>query len=348
MSVERAVVVRLPAATPGLAQLIRDIRSAEKRIAVADPGDRVDVIRYEALCTLLERLAHQHRADGAQVATLLLAPKQGPSFFTVADAPLLPAMVRPWLEVGDVVIELRLPFGPGATPTPPIGELRPPADVWQALDEQGNELDGTPAVAARFREELGAAVNGQPGAVLAPSDVANRVLTEGLRRFVGSTKQDMRVDVPVLYRDGSAGPAFPMRCLRWGRLPAGWREYRFAMLSIRHTEMDVEVDGAWLRNADISKPRPMGDTDRLAFEKSLTQFAALTRTEPALVYLYQTGLEPALVGIYRAVVMQLLERPGSLAVVPRYFRRQPDDAAGPTVAGYRQQATFAKGKPWIA
>ncbi|MCA1673889.1 MAG: hypothetical protein LC799_17370, partial [Actinobacteria bacterium] len=71
------------------------------------------------------------------------------------------------------------------------------------------------------------------------------------------------------------------------------------------------------------------------------------RTEPVLMYLYQTGLDAAVVGIYRAVVEHLLDLPGSLAVVPMYFRRQPSGRANADiVAGYEQQSVFAEGTLW--
>jgi hypothetical protein len=47
--------------------------------------------------------------------------------------------------------------------------------------------------------------------------------------------------------------------------------------------------------------------------------------------MYQTGLEPAIVGFYRAVAFHLLEFPRSIAVVPCY---------------YQSDHSFAEGTPW--
>lgn len=101
--------------------------------------------------------------------------------------------------------------------------------------------------------------------------------------------------------------------------PAGWRLLRFTLMSIRHVEMDTIVDGAWFRNSRLSRPRPAGLTDELAFETSLRQLEELRSWMPAVIHLYQTGLEPAIVGFYRAVVVHLMARPGTLAVVPHYY-----------------------------
>ena len=69
----------------------------------------------------------------------------------------------------------------------------------------------------------------------------------------------------------------------------------------------------------------------------------LCQDGPLTIYMYQTGLETAVLGFDRAVVMHLLEYPGSLAVVPMYFRRK---GRGPVVAGYTQETHFAGGTVW--
>jgi hypothetical protein len=119
---------------------------------------------------------------------------------------------------------------------------------------------------------------------------------------------------------------------------------RFSLLSIRHTEMDVEVDGAWLRNTDISRLRPAAESDELVFALSIEQLATLTREEPVTIFMYQTGLETAIVGFYRALTEHLLEQPKSVAVVPMYFRR--GHGGRRSVGGSEQESTFSPGKPW--
>jgi hypothetical protein len=74
----------------------------------------------------------------------------------------------------------------------------------------------------------------------------------------------------------------------------------------------------------------------------------MCKDEPAIIYLYQTGLDAAIVGIYRAVTERLLTLPGSVVVIPRYFRRQAPDAPGARrVGGYEQQSSFQESRnPW--
>ena len=128
--------------------------------------------------------------------------------------------------------------------------------------------------------------------------------------------------MPVEYRDGSrSAHPFPLRALPLkGQLPACSLELRFALLSIRHTEMDAVVDGAWLRNAEVSRPRPAGQTDDLVYDITRSQLAELCRGEAHVrLYLYQTGLETAVVGFYKALVDHLLSHPGSVSVQPMYY-----------------------------
>jgi hypothetical protein len=141
-------------------------------------------------------------------------------------------------------------------------------------------------------------------------------------------------------RDGSAGPPFPLRGTPLVESPGRpGRQLSFALLSIRHTEMDIEVDGAWLRNTVVSRVRPAGDTDRIVYELSLGQLRSLIKDGPVTIEMHQTGLETAVVGFYRAVITMFAElhhRPGSLVVVPKYFKSGADGGA----------PRFSEGTPW--
>lgn len=354
MSTERAFLVRLNPQDHGVAALVADIEGARRRIPKALAGDRVDIIRYEALSTRLETVARRKLLHSAAALEVPVLEREGDAVVdagALADFPDAADVIAEWMAAGDIAVEVRLALASGATPPPPtVGNpLRGAARAWTApLGRDGRPLTGDRAVAERFRQQLGDAVNEVPGAAMLPSGVSNRVLTEQLRAFVRNESRPP-CEVPVRYRDGSTGPAFPLRGVRLGdEVPENWRTYRFAMLSIRHTEMDVEVDGAWLRNTDISRPRPAGDTDRIAFESSRKQLNRLCAGGPVLVYLYQTGLDTAIVGFYRAVTERLMRHPQSLAVVPMYFRRLAQGASARVVAGYEQQGTFEQGEPWVA
>ncbi|MEQ3551765.1 hypothetical protein WIS52_14925 [Pseudonocardia nematodicida] len=351
MSREEAWLVRLPGA--GLEQLLLDIEAAAARVPLALPGDRTDVIRFEKLATELERralVALTSGAEAVQEPDLPQAPTARVFYRGANDEPPSSALAaaRPWFRSGDIAVEIRRPFGPGATAASPQANLRQPAKVWRAIGPRGVELTGSRAVEKRFHRQIETALDGDdPEAVIRPSGINNRVLTDGLRKYVERTGQPQR-RLPVVYRDGSRGPDFPLRCLplRGGTPPIEWLQYRFAMLSIRHTEMDAVVQGAWLRNADISQPRPIGETDILAYEQSLEQFARLTRDRPAVVYMYQTGLEAAVLGVYRAATQRMLDQPGRLAVVPMFYVAPRPTTAQETT--HIETANFTPGEVWWA
>ena len=106
------------------------------------------------------------------------------------------------------------------------------------------------------------------------------------------------------------------------------------MLSIRHLAMDKDVDMAWFRNREVSKARAFGETDQFCYEftKDLLE---QSRFEGNLrLFLYQTGLQPAVIGFYRALTEELYFRSNdspSLEVVPHFFKGK---------SGYRL------GRPW--
>lgn len=345
MSVERSVLVRLSGSPSALA-LCGDIEAARRRARKALPGDRADVVRFESLSTQLEREGIDAIRSGADRVEVPATNRLGLSFLGTEDLDELPeeaaAAARGWLNGGDLAVEVRNPFGLG--PTRWEGSTRldapPVAERWTA---PGNE-QGRRAVAVRFQGQLERVAGGRTGAVIAPSGVSNSVLTEGLRSYVAAAESAERIDAPVAYRDGSTARPFPLRALMLATDPPEARVLRFALLSIRHTEMDVEVDGAWLRNTEISRLRPAGETDELVYVQSRRQLAKLAEGEPATIFMYQTGLETAVMGFYRALTEHLIERPGSVAVVPMYFRRQRK--AIRSVAGAAQESTFARGTPW--
>jgi hypothetical protein len=155
--------------------------------------------------------------------------------------------------------------------------------------------------------------------------------------------------VPVVYRDGSkAEREFPFHCLDLTdrlRDPAELDlELRLTLLSIRHTEMDPVVDGAWLRNAEVSRPRPAAQTDDFVYHASIRQLESLTGRGAGKVrlHIFQTGLETAVVGFYRAVTEFLMEHPGSLEVVPRFYAA----GRGKPAAVPDEQAGFEAGDVW--
>jgi hypothetical protein len=366
MSAEQAQIVGLPDTAENRV-LIADINSAAARSRKAEPGDRLDIARFEALATRLEQLAVN---DPQAPRTAVAVPGQSAEVLLFGSdqrdwSPSLPAGVR--AAALDTVAAGRLPvlvLHP-LTEGDPVGGGDPVPAAGPATRWDSDGVGGRKAVEARFRAQLNGAAGAAGGdrVPISPSGIQNSVVTEALREFAGQVPGSVRVNAPVEYRDGSrSARAFPLRSLPLkDQLPAASLELRFALLSIRHTEMDAVVDGAWLRNAEVSRPRPAGQTDDLVYDITRAQLAELCRGQSHVrLYLYQTGLETAVVGFYKAVTDHLLGYPRSVSVQPMYYetprgpkpgQRNPEKrvkdqdrlSREPVV---EQGALFRKGTPW--
>lgn len=358
MSTEQSLLVAVPR-DGFVAELVGDAVSAARRAEKADPGDRTDVIRYEALCVRLEALAERSLAGGARFTEIdpELPVGAGYCFDDVIvrgdpnrlGARLPMTHAQQLADWGDqvTVVALRRALQIGDTTVPAeTREVPEPAEPWRA----DGDVAGSRAVEQRFRSqfdavlEAAAASRRTRGDAVNPSGVNNRIITQTLHEYVRGTPAT-RVDVAIAYRDGSrASHPFPLRCLPMSTdLPTtADLNLHLALLSIRHTEMDPVVDGAWLRNAEVSRPRPAALTDDFVFETSRAQLRELTRCgqKHLLLHIYQTGLDTAVVGFYRAVVVHLLEHPFTLSVVPMFF------SSACQGAGVVTQAPFRPGSPW--
>jgi len=330
MAVEHARVVGVER-TEQVERLLGDIAVAAERAERADAGDRDDIGRFERLCTQLEQFAlsgseESYNVDDAAGGAGVLAAALGRDGWQDQVTPEVRDAVLAVSARGRVPVLVVDPIAPGDRQRP-HQEVGPPsvADTWRS--EEGNH--GAAAVRERFEAQLRQAVTADStdSASFSPSGVGHEVVTRTLHRFVQAASGNTRRAVAVWYRDGSCAPSpFPLQALVLSE-SAGPADLvvRFALLSIRHTEMDPIVDGAWLRNNHISQPRKQSETDEIAFDISRTQLAELTVDKRCrvLLYLYQSGFEPAVVGFYRAVVEHLLEHPGSLAVQPMFHRSAP-------------------------
>lgn len=174
------------------------------------------------------------------------------------------------------------------------------------------------------------------------SNQPHNVITEVLHEFVYVPGEDYQdpVEIKVIYNDGSQGPNFPLQCIprrrktiedSFDKAP----QLRISLMSMRHLDMDRDVDVAWLRNRDVSKSRSLGDIDYYCFNQSGKQFAEIDEYENLKILLFHTGFQPAVIGFYRAFVYSLLEKQVSsprIVVVPKYYLRKQ---------GYKP------GKPWL-
>jgi hypothetical protein len=155
----------------------------------------------------------------------------------------------------------------------------------------------------------------------------HRELTEALHRVVYHPGPPTQMQVE--YGDGSRGKAFPVHVLslppdglKWVSGPA----LHLGTLTFRHVDYDDYVDLYLLRDRETRSLR----NDEIE-ERAYTRMQEVLR-DPRLagatcLRLYQTGLEPLVVGAYRALVDHLRQRPGRdqaspLIVQPVFFLRK--------------------------
>ncbi len=331
MSSERRVLVWIPDDVwqrefEGTARLAVQ---AKRRATKAAPGDRSEAQRYTGYCAEIERRAAQlllSRPDLLIGDSNLPTVSDGGSWWTdVSEAKA--ALSRDYGEVGRIetalsagggIVELYARGGgaqSSGTPTD-VGHLPPAAAIWRAPDgERGME-----AVRVRWEGQLELAREGRDVPIV-PSGLHNRILTEGLRQFAAVKSGTSPTLARVVYRDGSEAEPFPLGGIDFA--PPGqcdWPILKVALMSMRHPEMDAAVDLCWLRNRDVSRARSAAETDSFVFETSRLQLADLSALGPRMIVMLQTGLEPAVMGFYRAFCHFLLEPGGQLAVKPQYHQ----------------------------
>lgn len=323
MTVERVIFVRTPFELAEEFTILQaKAESALRRAEKLPPGDSSEIARFETLSAQIERRAIAFAAANPRLSVVA---EQGPASSKCLIPPGsaaavdgdLPNDVLRWLSEGSYVVVAALPHVVGETEV--VGESvgpSAPAEPWKSTSRNRRGAESE-----RFETQIQRALAGKDvTASINPSAISNRVLTETLRRYVHAGPGDVRQDVPVTYRDGSTADSFPFHALTLSDAPPrGLPVLRFTLLSVRHVEMDEIVDGAWFRNARISLNRPAGLTDADAFEISLKQLAQMREKGPMVIEMFQTGLQPAVMGFYRAVVHALIDHPGSIHVVPMFF-----------------------------
>lgn len=163
------------------------------------------------------------------------------------------------------------------------------------------------------------------------SNQSHNTITELLHEFVYEDRLEKSEPtyVGVLYSDGSQARPFPLHCIaRRGQIELSALHHiqplRVALVSMRHLEMDSLVDMAWILNSDLPKQQTLADIDTFCYLQTRQQLRDMLADGPLRLYLYQTGFQPAVVGFYRALVEELLQRTGRspvLEVTPYYYLR---------------------------
>jgi hypothetical protein len=169
------------------------------------------------------------------------------------------------------------------------------------------------------------------------SNQPHPVITEALHSFVYHEEGKSSGEIQVIYMDGTEAEPFPAYGLASPESTVDWDEIppvKASLISMRHLEMDDKVDFAWFRNRKVSTPAPFAETDAYCTTTTIEMLHGLGDGEYLHLHLYQTGLETAVVGLYRGLVKALSEfRKSSNApivrVVPYYYKNDAYQAGTP-------------------
>jgi len=167
------------------------------------------------------------------------------------------------------------------------------------------------------------------------SEAAHREITEALRivAYESGTSPAGSL-LKVQYGDGSVGVRLPLQCLTAAQAQpaASRRTLHVGTLSFRHLDYDDRIDLYLIRDRE-TRTLSNAEVEDLAHSrmKELVEDPVLRGTDSHLM-LYQTGLEPLVIGAYRAIIGELLVRRDkqlpSLIVQPVFFAEDESAARG--------------------
>jgi hypothetical protein len=199
------------------------------------------------------------------------------------------------------------------------------------------------------------------------------VFVEMIRDYIFARQGVKSRAVRIAYGDGTEGEPFPLFSLESAVKPSGeFFPHAVGLVSLRHMSADGHTEGSLIANREIQRKETSAQQEALAYTKAIDfleeilgfitgrlkreklshGLKALLLRRPELAkgkwaglnlhVFHTTGLAPATIGTYRAVVNALAKHRGRLIVVPRIlssrFARQPQ--------GEPDAADYLEAEPW--
>jgi hypothetical protein len=141
----------------------------------------------------------------------------------------------------------------------------------------------------------------------------------------------------VSYNDGTSGGDFPIRLL-WKPPPNGWNwqpkehlHLQVGTLSFRHVEYDRFVDCYLIRDKE-TRHLSQSEIEKLAHQRMKEFLDAPQFQSVFYLTIYQAGLEPLAVGIYRALteymVVRIRQNSDIFRVRPIYVANESGEFSG--------------------
>lgn len=128
--------------------------------------------------------------------------------------------------------------------------------------------------------------------------------------------------VHFAFEDGSISDFFPLYAMVETKPKEKLQSLKVALISNRHFELDNIVETCIIRNSEIGRfeEATIAEQEKLSFDIAEKFFQdVIEKTEGVHIELYHTGLEPAVIGTYRALLGILLKKGnrGKIIVTPK-------------------------------
>ncbi len=164
------------------------------------------------------------------------------------------------------------------------------------------------------------------------STTPHREITEALHTLV--YEQGDQTELQIKYDDGSRAKPFAVRTLWLPDLVPQWKPdqaLNIGTLTYRHLDYDQYVDVYLIRDRE-TRPLTNSQIDALAYDRMLEILSDPLLERESHIGIYQTGLAPLAIGMYRAVVEHLIHRRqrnlAPLCILPIYYADKNSRASG--------------------
>jgi hypothetical protein len=163
----------------------------------------------------------------------------------------------------------------------------------------------------------------------------HRELTEALYRvtYASPTHKDPGI-LLIRYADGTTGQPFKIRELWPVAEPIAWiPRLQIGTLSFRHLDYDADVDVYLIRDRE-TRGLSQAAIERLAASRMREILESPALVAGGCITVLQTGLEPLVVGLYRAVTEHFINRAKTdgeitpLYIRPTYYQDEDKIEAG--------------------
>lgn len=127
--------------------------------------------------------------------------------------------------------------------------------------------------------------------------------------------------IQFAFEDGSISDFFPLYAMVETKPKEKLQPIKVALISNRHFELDSIVETCIIRNSEIGRleEATIAEQEKLSFDIAEKFFQeVIEKTAGVNIELYHTGLEPAVIGTYRALLNILLKKGnrGKIMVTP--------------------------------